>query len=172
MTGHNVFVRTLAPTLLVVAALGLVSAVDALDRFAKRHALLINRSPSLPHLAIWLEKGAALQKGDILIFAPPSSRLLTRHFGSEPLLFGKYILGMPGQTVSHQGQMVLLDGQPVAARKAHSMRGAVLAAGPEGTIPSSCYFVGSHHKDGFDSRYAAIGFVCKNQIIGRGRPIL
>lgn len=172
MTGRIAFVRFLTPTLLIVAALGLVSAVDALDRFSKNHALLINRSPSLPHWAVWLDKYAPLQKGDIMVFTPPPSPLLTDHFGSTPLLFGKYVLGVAGDDVTHEGQMVLIEGKPVAARKSHSKQGAVLAAGPEGKIPASCYYVGSPHKDGLDSRYAAIGFVCRHQILGRGRPIL
>ena len=28
------------------------------------------------------------------------------------------------------------------------------------------------HKDGFDSRYAAIGWICAKRILGVGRPIL
>jgi conjugal transfer pilin signal peptidase TrbI len=47
-----------------------------------------------------------------------------------------------------------------------------LVAGPTGVIPQGCYYVGSPHKDGFDSRYAAIGYACSNKIVGVGDPIL
>jgi conjugal transfer pilin signal peptidase TrbI len=39
-------------------------------------------------------------------------------------------------------------------------------------VPRGCYFVTTGHKDGFDSRYAAIGWICRQRILGVGRPIL
>jgi len=56
--------------------------------------------------------------------------------------------------------------------KPFSKFGERLVPGPTGVIPRGCYFVGSPHKDGFDSRYAAIGFACANKIVGVGKPIL
>ena len=50
--------------------------------------------------------------------------------------------------------------------------GEPLALGPTGTVPRGCYFVTTEHKDGFDSRYAAIGWICAPRILGVGRPIL
>ena len=50
--------------------------------------------------------------------------------------------------------------------------GETLVAGPTGVIPQGCYYVGSPHKDGFDSRYAAIGYACADKIVGVGQPIL
>jgi len=51
-------------------------------------------------------------------------------------------------------------------------RGEPLVAGPTGRIPAGCYFVATDHPDGFDSRYAAIGWICRDRLIGIGRPIL
>ena len=39
-------------------------------------------------------------------------------------------------------------------------------------IPRGCYFVGTPHKDGFDSRYAAIGWICMRRVFGTGTAIL
>ena len=50
--------------------------------------------------------------------------------------------------------------------------GEPLALGPTGRVPQGCYFVTSEHKDGFDSRYAAIGWLCGPRILGVGRPML
>ena len=50
--------------------------------------------------------------------------------------------------------------------------GEPLALGPTGVVPQGCYFVTTAHKDGFDSRYAAIGWICARRILGVGRPIL
>jgi len=47
-----------------------------------------------------------------------------------------------------------------------------LKAGPTGRVPDGCYYMGSPHKDGFDSRYAAIGFVCDRQIVGVSRRVI
>jgi conjugal transfer pilin signal peptidase TrbI len=39
-------------------------------------------------------------------------------------------------------------------------------------VPRDCYYVGTDHPDGFDSRYAEIGFACRKAILGTGTPIL
>ena len=43
---------------------------------------------------------------------------------------------------------------------------------PTGTVPSGCFYVGTPHKDGFDSRYAEIGYACSKNIVGVGTSIL
>ena len=60
----------------------------------------------------------------------------------------------------------------VGVLKPVSARGARLEAGPTGIIPAGCYYMGSPHRDGFDSRYAAIGFVCRGEIIGTARQVI
>ena len=60
----------------------------------------------------------------------------------------------------------------VGVLKPLSSRGEPLEAGPTGVIPEGCYYMGSPHKDGFDSRYAAIGFVCRGQIVGTATKVI
>lgn len=153
------------------ATLALLGAAGLSD-FARAHALLVNASPSLPCWAIWLTRGAEPGKGDLVLFVPPRSDLLQRHFGKEPGLFGKRVLGMPGEHVTREGRQFFVNGVPVALAKATTRTGEPLALGPTGTIPKGCYFVGTAHKDGFDSRYAAIGWICRPRILGTGRAIL
>lgn len=153
------------------ATLALLGAAGLSD-FARAHALLVNASPSLPCWAIWLTRGAEPGKGDLVLFVPPRSDLLQLHFGKEPRLFGKRVLGTPGQHVTREGRQFFVDGVPVALAKPMTRTGEPLALGPTGTIPKGCYFVGSPHKDGFDSRYAAIGWICRPRILGTGRAIL
>lgn len=150
------------------AALALVAARD----FSQNHLLLLNASPSLPNWAFWVERHKRPVHGDYVFFDPPRSVLLIRHFGEKPRLFGKQVMGMPGDFVSHQGKLVLVNGKVIAAIKPLTRRGEPLVAGPVGSVPRGCYFVATNHKDGFDSRYAAIGWVCGPQIVGVGRPIL
>lgn len=155
----------------VSLAFGFIGA-GAVNDFARGHALLVNASPSLPCWAIWLTRGATPGMGDLVLFVPPRSDLLERHFGAAPQLFGKRVLGMPGQHVTREGLQFYVDGAPVALAKPATRTGEPLALGPTGTIPVGCYFVGSPHKDGFDSRYAAIGWICRPRILGTGRAIL
>ena len=146
--------------------------LPALRDFAQSHALMINASPSLPHWAIWLEKDAVPTRGAIVLFAPPPSELLTAHFGERPQPFGKRVLGLPGDVVTRRGWTFAVNGKVVATAKPVSRKGEALELGPTGTIPAGCYYVGTDHPDSFDSRYAAIGWICANRILGVGRPIL
>ncbi|WP_083987474.1 S26 family signal peptidase [Croceicoccus marinus] len=165
--------RPIWPRFALLAGLGAGAlALTALHGFAQSHALMINASPSLPHWAIWLEKDAAPARGTIVLFAPPPSELLTAHFGKKPQPFGKHVLGMPGDVVTRQGRTFAINGEIVATAKPKSRKGEVLALGPTGTIPAGCYYVGTDHPDSFDSRYAAIGWICADRILGVGRPIL
>ena len=155
------------------AGLGAIAlGLSALATFSRTHALMINASPSLPYWAIWLERGAAPQRGDIVLFDPPASPLLAKHFGKAPQPFGKRIAGVPGDRITEHGRIFFVNGKPVAKAKTHSRLGEPLALGPTGTVPRGCYFVTTGHKDGFDSRYAAIGWICKPRVLGVGRAIL
>ncbi|MCZ8370555.1 MAG: S26 family signal peptidase [Porphyrobacter sp.] len=162
-----------ARRLVLLAGLGAGAlALTALGAFAQGHALMINVSPSLPYWALWTTKGAAPQRGDIILFVPPRSPLLQAHFGKDPKPFGKVVSGVPGDVVTSKDRAFFVNGHLVATAKPASRRGEPLALGPTGTVPKGCYFVTTPHKDSFDSRYAEIGWVCKSRILGVGRPIL
>lgn len=147
-------------------------ALSSLAAFGQGHALMINVSPSLPYWAIWLNRGATPQRGEIILFDPPASPLLEKHFGKEPKPFGKRVSGVPGDIVTEKDRAFFVNGRLVAKAKLKSRLGEALTLGPTGTVPEGCYFVTTEHKDGFDSRYAAIGWICRQRILGVGRPIL
>ena len=147
-------------------------ALTAITGWRDHHALLINASTSLPNWAFLIHHNRSPARGDYVFFEPPPSALIRRHFGSGPLLFGKRVLGMPGDTVRHWDRSVTINARLIAFTKPASRLGEPLAIGPSGVIPAGCYYVGTDHKDGFDSRYAAIGFICAARIVGTGEPIL
>lgn len=160
--------RPLVLTGLVLLPLGWAAA----DAFGKDHAFLINASPSLPHWAFWLDRKAPIARGSLIFFAPPQSPLIEAHFGTGAQPFGKRVLGVPGDVVSHQGNAVFINGRKVAERLDKTRLGIALHQGPSGPIPDGCYYTGTAHPRGLDSRYAELGWVCRPQIIGSGRAIL
>jgi conjugal transfer pilin signal peptidase TrbI len=158
---------------LAIAVLaGLLAGSSALARWRDDHALLINTSESLPNWAFFIDRTRVPQRGDFVVFTPPLTALVRAHFGAHPAPFAKRVLGMPGDRVARMGNDVLINEKVVAQIKARTRQGEVLEPGPTGIIPPHCYFLGSNHKDGFDSRYAAIGFVCAPRIVGAGDSVL
>lgn len=159
-------------TILLVAFAAVFGVWSSVDAYAKQHIFLVNRTESLPNWAFFIRRSGYPDRGDTVFFLPPKSPLVTAHFGSDPAPFGKYVYGIGGDEVRHVGQTVFVrrkgsnDWRSVADMKKVSMRGEALEAGPVGVIPDDCFYVGTPHKDGFDSRYAAIGFVCRKRLIG------
>lgn len=159
-----------------LAAIGILAvatlALQGLSRWSSAHALMINESESLPNWAFLVEAGRFPTRGAYVVFNPGRDPLVRKYFGEHPSPFAKIAYGIPGDVVSRERNDVLVNGQRVSRLKPLTRRGDALAAGPVGIIPRGCVFAGTDHKDGFDSRYAAIGFVCGNRIAGVGRPIL
>jgi conjugal transfer pilin signal peptidase TrbI len=144
----------------------------AIVDWRQRHVFLINASDSLPNWAFLIQRGAMPARDDYVFFDPPHHPLVVRHFGPRPSMFGKVVYGVAGDIVSHDGLQVRINGRTVARMKPMTRFGEPLTPGATGPIPRGCFFAGSPHPDGFDSRYAEIGFVCRKQIIGVGEPIL
>jgi len=147
-------------------------ALSALSSWRDNHAVLVNASTSLPNWAFLLDRTRAPQRGDTIMFDPPASTLLTAHFGSALKPFGKIVYGLPGDSVTRVGRTFIINGRVVAHAKTVSKRGEPLDLGPIGVLPRGCYFVGTPNPDSFDSRYAAIGWICRDRIMGVGKAIL
>ena len=161
-----------------------VMAWAGLRDWSERHALMINATDSLPNWAFFVEKGIFPTRGQYVFFRVPETPLIVAHFGKNTKPFGKLVYGMPGDVVARVDELVsrgrydeveqwvAVNGVRVAPLKPRSKRGEPLTPGPTGVVPRGCYFVATPHKDGFDSRYADIGWVCANQLVGTGVPIL
>lgn len=151
-------------------ALGL--GLQTLQSWHDRHAIFINASESLPNWALFVEAGKFPKRRDYVVFTPGRDPLVIKHFGAAPKPFAKIAYGVPGDVVSRDGARVLVNGHEVARLKPRTRQGEILVPGPTGVVPPGCIFAATPHKDGFDSRYAAIGFVCGHQLLGVGEPIL
>lgn len=158
---------------LVIGALAAcLAASSSLASWRDDHAILINTTQSLPNWAFWIDKHRVPARGDFVVFKAPQTPLITAHFGKAAPPFAKRVYGMPGDVVSRDGAVVRINGAEVARLKPASSRGEKLEPGPTGRIPEHCYYLGTAHKDGLDSRYADIGFVCSGTIIGTGDSVL
>ena len=147
-------------------------AYMALSEWSASHAFLINSTESLPNWAFLIEKNKTPARGDYAFFKLPRTPLTEAHFGANPKPFGKRVMGMPGDLVTRNGEVVSVNGRAVARMKPLTKRGEILVPGPIGRVPEGCYFMVTPHPDGFDSRYADIGFICSNAMIGTGVPVL
>ena len=156
-----------------IAGAGLIyAAASSLSDWRDTHTILINTTTSLPNWAFVLDKSHEPVRGALVFFDPPPSPTVIAHFGAHPSAFGKRVYGVAGDVVTRVGRTFYVNGRRVAVAKPVSTRGEPLALGPVGVIPRGCFFVGSPHKDGFDSRYAAIGWPCMNRVFGTGSAIL
>lgn len=164
---------TLWKKLALVAGLGLaVTGYRALSDFHDKHAFLINASESLPNWAFLVSLGKFPARGDFVVFDPGKDELTVKHFGQHPAPFAKIAYGIPGDAVTRVGNDVAVNGKVVVRIKPLTKQGEVLVPGPLGVVPHGCIFAGTPHKDGFDSRYKAIGFVCRDRLLGVGSSIL
>ncbi len=99
--------------------------------------------------------------GDRVLFEPPAA------VGSKvPYL--KTVRGLPGMAVAvAEDGTVSLDGVAVGRAKTHALDGRPLEAIAPGVIPPGRYFLHADHPDSHDSRYAGIGLVPRERILGR-----
>ncbi|WP_082396448.1 S26 family signal peptidase [Sphingopyxis macrogoltabida] len=158
---------------MAISAICLVAgALSAASKWSENHALMINVTDSLPNWAFMVEARRFPVRGDYVVFHPGHDPITVKYFGAKPAAFTKIALGLPGDTVTRIGNDVHVNGKRVATIKPMTKRADPLAAGPLGVVPEGCIFAGTPHKDGFDSRYAHIGFVCRDRLVGTGQPIL
>ncbi len=101
------------------------------------------------------------QIGDRVLFDPPDS------VGS-PVPYLKTVRGLPGMRIAVGiDGTVFLSGEPVGRAKSHALDGRLLRAIAAGVIPPGHFFLHADHRDSHDSRYAEIGLVPRERILGR-----
>ncbi|GAB4362301.1 MAG: hypothetical protein Kow006_33520 [Gammaproteobacteria bacterium] len=151
---------------LTLLLIGLIGGMDALA--SPWVTLGINGTPSLPGVLYLVIKGQAPRgRGDLVAFRPPTHR-----FYPEGMVFIKRVGGLPGDVVSRRGPAFYINGGFVGLAKAETSGGEPLAPGPVGVIPPGAIFVWTGHPDSYDSRYADIGWIAADRIVGRALRLL
>lgn len=150
-------------TLVVPVALVLVAS--------QWFTIAVNASDSLPHSFYLVQKWKKdIYKHQYVAFTYPGE-----HAYSKRLPWIKRIAGVPGDVVSVSGRVVFVGGLEVGKAKPHGksgiLQGRPLALGPTGVIPPGHFYAQGDHVDSLDSRYALMGWVPQEQIVGRAIPL-
>lgn len=165
--------RFLRSKIFIILVLAVVwQGYTSLSRWSEQHAFMINLSESLPNWGLFVESGRFPERGEYVVFHPGDDPLTVQYFGKEPSPFAKIAYGIPGDEISHAGSDVLVNGEKIASLKPLTLKGDALTVGPTGVVPDGCVFAATPHKDGFDSRYSHIGFVCRDRLVGTAQPVL
>jgi len=99
--------------------------------------------------------------GDRVLFEPPEAV-------ESRVPYLKTVHGVPGMRVAvGTDRTVFLNGEAVGRAKAHALDGRPLEAIAPGIIPQGHFYVHADHVDSHDSRYAEIGPVPRDRILGR-----
>lgn len=135
--------------------------------FGRVFTFAINLSDSLDGSVFLIEKDRQPTSGDYAAFRFSGDRPFQR--GTRLL---KQIAGQAGAQVMaapHPGDGMdyFVDGYFVGTAKPRAKAGYTLLPGPTGTIPAGYFYMMAPHPDSFDSRYALLGWVPQEQIIGR-----
>ena len=104
-------------------------------------------------------------KGDVVIFEPPQA------LGTEvPYL--KTVRGVPGERLSVDSDRgVWIGGEYLGRAKPFALEGRALQPIEPVTIPPAHYYLHADHIDSHDSRYAEVGLVPGERILGRAVPL-
>jgi conjugal transfer pilin signal peptidase TrbI len=155
--------RALTPLRTEIRRRWLLHVIIVLLFAAGYQHLLFNLTPSLPYVLAVLDRGASVERDDLIVF---------RFQGAEigPYLKGQWffkrVVGLPGDTVSVEGQNVFINATYVGFAKPRTRAGEPLQPIAPGPIPPGRYYVQGTHPDSFDSRYRVNGLIGAEQIVG------
>ena len=136
--------------------------------------LLWNASPSVPTGLYWLAKIDALRLGELVAAQPPqalSRYMAERFYLPEGLPLIKYVGALPGDTVCRRGQVIFIDGYPVAAAQDRDRLGRALPVwqGCHRIAANEVFLLNPEVEDSFDGRY--FGVLPLESILGRTVPL-
>jgi conjugal transfer pilin signal peptidase TrbI len=137
--------------------------------FSANYAIGWNETPSLPFKVFIIHKNDPVKDGDYVAF---------RWHGGHPFpsgsIFAKRVVGGEGDPVERAGSSFTVNGQLFVA-KDYGQTGKALFPNPlpEGAsrVPRDSYWVAGTHEYSFDSRYSQVGFIKKEDVVGRAYPL-
>lgn len=151
----------------IPVSISLVLALVSVWAFHRYFDVAVNLSDSLPGKVYLVLKWDVPGRGEVGQFRYSSDAFYRR--GSR---FLKLVAAVEGDTVAREGRQYTAGFTTIGVAKERSRAGIPLEPGPIGVLPAGKYFMYSPSPDSFDSRYAAVGWVDRAQIIGRAVRIL
>jgi conjugal transfer pilin signal peptidase TrbI len=133
------------------------------------HWIGLNFTNSVPERLVWLEHGAAPQRGDLIVFRFKAEQGATAKLSGTRWL--KRVAGVPGDVITVDGRTVYLNGQLIGNAIERTPRGSVMTVVEPGVVPEGHYFIGGSTRDSLDSRYRDVGLVKREQVIARAHRI-
>jgi conjugal transfer pilin signal peptidase TrbI len=128
----------------------------------------INWTPSLPHHLVLIEPGAAVDRGDLIVFRFEGGEIAHHLKGQR---FFKRIAGVAGDVITLQGRQVRVNGEFVGLARERTVDHQPLEPIEPGVIPPERFYVQGTHEMSFDSRYRVNGLIRRDQIIGKATVI-
>jgi len=126
----------------------------------------LNMTSSLPGTLYLIDKGAPIQRGDLLAFR--------WHGGANypaGVVFIKYALGVGGDVVRREGQSFWVNQTYVGVAKTTSRTGVPMVSASAGVIAPAHYFVSTPSPDSLDSRYQLSGNISQSDVVGRAYEV-
>lgn len=121
----------------------------------------INGTSSIDGLVFVVNKHRFPKKREIAAFYPPVGNLYSDH-----IWFGKYIIGVGGDTVTIKGRDFYINDLFIGAAKEYTTMGKKLEMSNSGVIPNDYYFMWTKHENSYDSRYQDINWIHKSSVFG------
>ena len=99
--------------------------------------------------------------GEVVLFDPPVAAGV-----QGPYL--KTVRGLPGQRIEVDAdRVVAVGGVALGRARTRAPDGRALAVIASGTVPPGRFYLHGEHPDSHDSRYAEVGLVLRERILGR-----
>jgi conjugative transfer signal peptidase TraF len=130
--------------------------------------LAFNTTDSLNGVVFLVDKTSQPERGDMAAFKPPPSSLLTTQKGylsTAPFL--KKVMGVAFDEVTMTDTDVFVNKKRLGPIFNQTPSGDYLAPTKSGLVPAKHYFMGTRHESSYDSRYASIGYIHEDRVIGR-----
>lgn len=153
--------------LILRMAIGAVAASAAMLAASPWYRLAFNGSESLRGLVYLVIVGAQSQRDELIAFYPVPNR-----FYRNGMYFVKLARGVGGDVIERRGLDFYVNGTHQATAKTRSLQGLPLLPGPEGSLPDGFFWVWTPHPDSFDSRYADVGWIAPDRVLGRAIRLL
>lgn len=126
----------------------------------------VNLTPSLPGYIYVVKGQEPINCGDTVAFEVTADN---KFYPGKHWI--KKLMGCPGDTVTTQGRDIFVNGVYAGTAKQYSSTGRILEKTKDVTIPDGYYYAWAPHHDSYDSRYASMGLVSKDIIIGKAHRI-